>query len=402
MEKINLSKNKGVKGGDLNNKENLGLKNESNEVEAKKKFEEIFDGFAKRYSRIGIVEGAKYADYMNAMKELDFLDSDLEKLDVINFTAASAMESSIAHDRNTAYEIHRFYMDRSARILGVFLHDVLSKMNEQKMGLSSNKIFFINPNNILNVDPKIPKKEKIEKENKIAEILLKGEKDKKIINIIVDEFIARGDGVNQVRSYFNKVCNDHKTKETGEVLNTAEGFYTRSLSPQISMYRKDMEEPSWCRESKVSGVIEQTINKEEIIVPLTSEEGRLNVEKVRKSLRRASSFVANIVKNGLENSFNSNSEPIYSILSYEEKKMLEGSIRGLMSNLINCDMKASLTTLNDIKKHAELVGNNELISKIPGVEDNLRKIEKLDDINLDNKKFIDLYKAIRDILEPYA
>ncbi len=399
MEKLNLTKNKKI---DQANKENINPKNELNETETKKKFEGMFGHAIGRTSRVGIIEGAKYVDYLEAMRELDFLESDLEKLDVINFTACSAMEASIAHNRNSAYEIHRFYMDRSARVLGVFLHDVLSKMNEQKMGLASNKIFFINPNNILNVDPKAPKKEKKEKEDRVAEVLLKGEKGKKIINIIVDEFIARGDGVNKVRVYFNQVCNDHKTKETSEVLNTAEGFYTRSLSPQISMYRKDMEEPSWCRESKVSGVIEQTINNEEIIVPLTSEEGRLNVEKVRKSLQRASVFVANIVKNGLENSFNLNSEPIYSVLSYEEKKMLEGSIRGLMSNLINCDMKASLTTLNDIKKHAELVGNNELISKIPGVEDNLRKIEKLDDINLDNKKFIDLYKAVRDVLEPYA
>ena len=130
-------------------KENLNLQTKEiekiSESKAKEKFEEIFGLLRVQHPDVSIIEGAKYSDYLDAMREFTFIESDLEKLDIINYTAITAMESSIDYKKNSEYEIHRIFLDRSARILGVFLHDVLSKMNEEKHGLLNKEISL--PNN---------------------------------------------------------------------------------------------------------------------------------------------------------------------------------------------------------------------------------------------------------------
>lgn len=373
-------------------KENLNLQTKEtekiNESEAKEKFEEIFKSLKEQYPDIGIIDGAKYSDYLSAMQKLSFLKSDLEKLDLINYTALTAMESSVDFKKNSEYEIHRIFLDRSARILGVFLHDVLSKMNEEKHGLLNKEIFFVNPNNVLNGESE-------EKEKKVAEIILSGEKGKKIINIIVDEYISSGKGSRKVRDYFDKIYDKYKTDETTNVYNDVEGFYSSENFPSVNAYRITGIVPSWYSNKKISGLIEKERDNGEIIVPSTDKEIKKIVSETRESISGASLFVANIAKDGLLNPSFLENKSAHSTISFEEKRILSNKILEFLNCLLfSSSINSGLKILNDIEKMAENTKNKELFKKIPEIKITLDKMKELKEPL--SKEYTDLVILIRD------
>jgi hypothetical protein len=383
--------------------ENPGQQKELDEEEARLRFEKIF-GNLSGLERTGIVKGAKYKDYIDAMRELDFLDSDLEKLDLINYTASSAMESSAADDGDSGYAIHRFYIDRSARILGVFLHDVLSKINDQNRMLPETGIYFVNSNSILNVDPSECEEEKENREKRIARTLLHGKRGKKIINVIVDEFIARGDGLDRVSRYFYGICDKYASDESSEVMNIGEGFYTRSRhAGDRSVYRTNMEEPSWFHDKRTSGVAELRVGDSEVIAPVKDEDDLMNAKRVRESLDRAAVFVANVAKDGLKSSSISESEPFYSIIALVEEGELRKKSIMFIHSIYDRDADNIAKSLAEIEKHAKRTRNDGLLGDIPKVSALVEKILAIEDEKyLTNNEYIVLCKSVKRILEHYV
>lgn len=367
----------------------LERRNETKEKEEKAKMT-IENILESENIHTKIIEGAGYSDYLEALNALDgFTNSNQEKFDLIRYTAESAISILHENSQESEFVTHRFYTDRSSRVLGFLLHKTLSETG-MKMNLDNSAINFINPRNILNGEDE-------SKKEKIKSILQEGsEEGKKVINLIVDEFIASGGTTREVEREFSKLIDPEKI-ESGQIAILEEGFYSGKKESNFFRYVPNTDwEPSWLRNSTISGV-EEIIDEYglEKIVPYKKVD-----RSYRESLSAGSQYIANIVEKGFKTEKENNCEYMSkSLLNYYDKKIAPNLLSELPiwepskedmkvfeNKLIEYEKISNLLqdqkSLDFIERIKLLITNSEEKNDIPTKED----IEKINSII--NKIFI--------------
>ncbi len=254
--------------GDLEN--SIDTEQEAKDILKNRLSEEDFDDFKR----------VKYSDLLKSMDSLKFLKSDQEKVDLINFTVYQCVEVLRGKIQ------HLVYLDRSARIMGVYMQDVLSHLDDDKHSFSRDRIFFVNPNNI-------ESKELTDEDRKLGETLAEGsstmlpEYGYHVSNVIIDEYIASGKGSEAVERYLDKIINLYKKDKSRLIDNYIHGFYGSTSGKHHSTVRNNGDWPSWYDKKETSGVIE--VNGE--IKPGMNE----SALAVREDLKKSSEYTARLV-----------------------------------------------------------------------------------------------------------
>ena len=243
-------------------------------------------------------ENIQQSLFGSAQESLEFLWSEKEREQVASLGVY--LTKQILDGRTD----HMFFIDKSARILGVYIHNILKQFDTPENHFSKDKIFFIYATrgghfghyfkNDSDLKKILEQKEEPLFNNKFEHN--KTEQDRfdegKVVNLVIDEFTETGKTVKTVVENLNRIS------ESENVMNVPQALWTENENALPIVLFEDRRIPSFYKDKAISGVFEVPDNSN-TVRPVKDKKSRDKAYSVRENLYKSSIFIADYIKNSV-------------------------------------------------------------------------------------------------------